>query len=898
MAKKKIKNLTRTHTAVSTNDVIIDKNDSVGPYLLSISEFMSLFGFNATNYRVTEFASGGAQNASLNFDVYIFRAAGTLQLLNASTMNGQPVIVVNLSNGLVTVTPFSGQSIDAANSLVIKNSDSEQLIPASTGFVTTAKNKIRSRSELIAYFNANPTLVLDDGEQIFLRGSGLSIYKVGDGVNNLATLPWSNLQLSDYIISNDAAVSNKQDKLNGGVGYVYSNNGVITYVTIPAGGDISSGANLTPGYYTVSDGNKSIANGRIYQDANQLRINSPLTSNYEIVSNTEISLNSLTGFGTSKVALTNLSTSVSYYGSSTQGSFIIDNSSLSINSNSSININCNVVRLNNLTGDRVLQLSSAHVIEASAVTTTELSYLIGARSPLQPQIDAIASGISWKDEVKAATTANITLSGTQTVDGVALGVDDDCLVKNQTTQSQNGIYKVKSGAWVRRSDCDATSEIVKITVGVRLGGQKDTWWSCSNNNEPVVGTDAITFVQVPGAGAVYSQGAGISISGGVISIATGGVDNSMIANGTINLSTKVTNVLKYINGGTQSSTVPLLGALPYAGLNGYAYDRDNYNYDISTRTLNLNNLYISPEDGVIGLNIEAAKSNAAQFKTFSAGFDAVIIEAAGNGVKVDSAIGIAGRFSSTVTAIEANQYGIITGDVDHEASVVNRNFTRADASTAKATGPMHLLNDSSVLGLSTGSGYKYQKKDATGALIRRFETLPTGEVVFNTQTDIVATVSGTFEVDTTQSGTVGSTPKDVFTKAIKASHLNNVGDSIDVEYGLIYNEATKTKSFTVYFGGVTLFSAPAFAMLNSTGAGKIKVRIIKTGLNAISYDVEATVTDGADITSPVLHLIASGTATPTLTSSNTLRVNAACQAASANNGVVANLATYKTNPKV
>jgi hypothetical protein len=50
----------------------------------------------------------------------------------------------------------------------------------------------------------------------------------------------------------------------------------------------------------------------------------------------------------------------------------------------------------------------------------------------------------------AATTANITLSGSQTVDGVALAAGTAyqyCLVKNQSTAAQNGFYRVKSGTW-------------------------------------------------------------------------------------------------------------------------------------------------------------------------------------------------------------------------------------------------------------------------------------------------------------------------------------------------------------------------------------------------------------------------------------------------------------------
>ena len=61
--------------------------------------------------------------------------------------------------------------------------------------------------------------------------------------------------------------------------------------------------------------------------------------------------------------------------------------------------------------------------------------------------------------VRAATTANITLSGTQTIDGVSVAVDDRVLVKNQDTASENGIYDCAAGAWSRSSDSDVSEEV-------------------------------------------------------------------------------------------------------------------------------------------------------------------------------------------------------------------------------------------------------------------------------------------------------------------------------------------------------------------------------------------------------------------------------------------------------
>ena len=58
----------------------------------------------------------------------------------------------------------------------------------------------------------------------------------------------------------------------------------------------------------------------------------------------------------------------------------------------------------------------------------------------------------------AATTTNISLTGTQTIDGVALVSGDIVLVKDQSIASQNGIYVVSSGAWSRHSSLDSSSE--------------------------------------------------------------------------------------------------------------------------------------------------------------------------------------------------------------------------------------------------------------------------------------------------------------------------------------------------------------------------------------------------------------------------------------------------------
>src|SRR4051812_28549275 len=71
---------------------------------------------------------------------------------------------------------------------------------------------------------------------------------------------------------------------------------------------------------------------------------------------------------------------------------------------------------------------------------------------------------SWKKPVRAATTANISLEDTQIVDSVELIVGDRVLVKNQSIDSQNGIYTVTDNAWYRSDDLPAGSSAAGIVV--------------------------------------------------------------------------------------------------------------------------------------------------------------------------------------------------------------------------------------------------------------------------------------------------------------------------------------------------------------------------------------------------------------------------------------------------
>lgn len=137
-------------------------------------------------------------------------------------------------------------------------------------------------------------------------------------------------------------------------------------------------------------------------------------------------------------------------------------------------------------------------------------------------VDSVIQGLKPKQSVRAASTGNIaTLSGALTIDGIALAVGDRVLVKDQTTQSANGIYIVQSGAWVRAGDADIWDELVSAFVFVESGTTNaDCGFLISVDRGGTLGTTPITVVQFAGA-AEIAAGNGLTKTGNVLAVGAG-----------------------------------------------------------------------------------------------------------------------------------------------------------------------------------------------------------------------------------------------------------------------------------------------------------------------------------------------------------------------------------------
>lgn len=106
----------------------------------------------------------------------------------------------------------------------------------------------------------------------------------------------------------------------------------------------------------------------------------------------------------------------------------------------------------------------------------------------------LVANAAMKGPCRVATTADITLSGLQTIDDVVLVAGDRVLVKNQTDQTENGIYEADTGAWTRTKDCNGAYDLVTGSlVYIHSGTAGPGTWALTTPDVVDIGTDAITW---------------------------------------------------------------------------------------------------------------------------------------------------------------------------------------------------------------------------------------------------------------------------------------------------------------------------------------------------------------------------------------------------------------------
>jgi len=224
-----------------------------------------------------------------------------------------------------------------------------------------------------------------------------------------------------------------------------------------------------------------------------------------------------------------------------------------------------------LTNSSVTVGTTAIALGASSLTLGGLTSVAVTQDPVsalelatKQYVDAVAQGLDPKASCVAATTANITLSGTQTIDSVVLIAGDRCLVKDQTLSQNNGIYLVASGAWTRATDMDTWAEVPGAFTFIEQGTlYADTGWVCTSNAGGTLGTTPITWVQFAGVGS-YTAGTGLDLTGTQFSIANTAVTAGAYGSAT-QVGTFTVNAQGQLTLASNTTVTPAVGSITGLG---------------------------------------------------------------------------------------------------------------------------------------------------------------------------------------------------------------------------------------------------------------------------------------------------------------------------------------------
>ena len=180
-------------------------------------------------------------------------------------------------------------------------------------------------------------------------------------------------------------------------------------------------------------------------------------------------------------------------------------------------------------------------------------------------VDDLVAGLKTRIITRAATTSNIDLTADlqngDTLDGVTLATGNKVLVKDQTDQTENGIYiVVASGTASRDPNFDTVEELAGQLAIVQEGtSNADKIFLCTTDNSGSIGsvnivfsqvqpsfTGTVTSVAVADAGSSEFTVTGSPItSSGTISLAVNSINASKIGNGDVS-----NTELSYVNGVT------------------------------------------------------------------------------------------------------------------------------------------------------------------------------------------------------------------------------------------------------------------------------------------------------------------------------------------------------------
>lgn len=162
-----------------------------------------------------------------------------------------------------------------------------------------------------------------------------------------------------------------------------------------------------------------------------------------------------------------------------------------------------------------------HINTSAGVADAGKPIVLDASGKIDPTMISFDS-LTWKEPARVASTADVTIAtAPASIDGVALSSGDRILLKDQTDQTENGIYIFNGAgsALTRSLDLDEDSELVGgVVVAITEGTDNaDQTYIVTSDDPLTVGSSNIVWGKMPFN--TFSAGNGIDIDGSnVISV--------------------------------------------------------------------------------------------------------------------------------------------------------------------------------------------------------------------------------------------------------------------------------------------------------------------------------------------------------------------------------------------
>jgi hypothetical protein len=438
-------------------------------------------------------------------------------IASTASGGGGPLSLNDLSDATVT-SPVSGNILvySSDSPTVLKNvALSGAATISSAGILTISDNSIET-----AMVNANVITgqteaedpIADDDVVLIYDTSASALRKITKA--NFVTGLGATLDIDGYDALGETGLHQDDDH------FIFSDGGTEKKITF---------SNLQDAIFAGVSGGATIAGGGVLTIAVGSIDNNMIAGSIE---NSKLTNSSIT-IGNTAISLGSTATDIAGL-----NSLVVDNITIDSNTISSTNTDGHIILDPNGTGE--ISVSSAKVTNlADPIANTDAA--------TKSYVDSVASGLQPFQEVKAATTQNLAVTATNTTltassDGAftvdsnvspAFAVGDRILVKDQTTQIENGIYTIttlgdSSTPFVltRANDFNnglSTASGVFVFVASGDTSGKKGFVCISPDGSDTVGTHNIIWSSFSSAGS-FVAGDGISLVGSTFKL---DIDNNL-----------------------------------------------------------------------------------------------------------------------------------------------------------------------------------------------------------------------------------------------------------------------------------------------------------------------------------------------------------------------------------